>query len=32
MPIPNILKMTEKNEFPLDDQELSWHLELFDDG
>ncbi|GGF54436.1 hypothetical protein GCM10011332_04800 [Terasakiella brassicae] len=29
MPIGNILKATQKGEYPLTDEELSWHLELF---
>jgi len=29
MPIGNILKATEKGEYPLSEEELSWHLELF---
>ncbi len=32
MPIGNVLKATEKGEFPLPEEELSWQLELFGDG
>ncbi|NVK20415.1 MAG: DUF2336 domain-containing protein [Methylocystaceae bacterium] len=32
MPINNLLKATEDGDFPLNEDELSWHLELFGDN